>query len=218
MSLHCFNINTHTHTKSGINSICCFISFSSHYLDISANVLGNIEHNAFEDLVELRLLDLSSNHLKDLTLKLPDSVEDVSLARNQLKYWPINYIPKNLQKLNLQENELKEMFSIAALNKHKIEFSSLRFLNISKNYINSLPATITFPVLEVLDVSYNEFPSIPQYLGSQASNLKELKLRGNPIKNIEFTTKMTAHKFDLSELTKLVELDASVFNSIGWYF
>lgn len=188
--------------------------FCRNYLNISANVLGNIEHNAFYGLNALQVLDLSLNHLKDLALKLPDSVEHVLLASNQLEHWPMSNLPKNLQILELQENELTEIVSTAAA-KNRIEFSTLKFINISRNHINSLPSTLSYPVLEVLDASYNEFLTVPQYLGKQAPNLLALKLRGNPIKAIEFTTRMSAHIFDLSELPMLTEFDANVFNSIG---
>lgn len=188
--------------------------FCRNYLNISANVLGNIEHNAFYGLNALQVLDLSLNHLKDLALKLPDSVEHVLLASNQLEHWPMSNLPKNLQILELQENELTEIVSTAAA-KNRIEFSTLKFINISRNHINSLPSTLSYPVLEVLDASYNEFLTVPQYLGKQAPNLLALKLRGNPIKAIEFTTRMSAHIFDFSELPMLTEFDANVFNSIG---
>lgn len=179
-------------------------------------MLGNIEHNAFQEFVELRLLDLSSNHLKDLILKLPDSLEHVLLARNQLKYWPMNNLPTNLKSLELQENELTEIFNSAAT-KNRIEFASLKFFNISRNHIDSLPSTLSYPALEVLDASYNEFLTVPQYLGTQAPTLKVLKLSGNPIKTIEFTTKMSAHIFEFSNLPMLTGFDANVFNSIGKY-
>lgn len=193
-----------------------FLPPRSEYINVSANILGNIEPNAFEGFEALQTLDLSSNQLKNLALILTESIEYISLAKNQLKYWPIKKLPANLQTLELQENELIEMFDSA--NKNKVEIASLKYLNISRNHINMLPSTLHCPMLEVFDASYNEFNNIPQYLGKQAPVLKVLKLRGNPIKTIEFTTKMSAHIFDLSELPLLTEFDASVFNSIGLYF
>ncbi|XP_031622929.1 carboxypeptidase N subunit 2-like [Contarinia nasturtii] len=185
------------------------------YINVSSNILGNIEPNAFQELDELRTLDLSSNNLKDVLLKLPDSIEHISLAKNQLKYWPMAIHPKNLQKLELQENELIEIFNTATASKNRIKFLSLKYFNVSKNHINSLPSSLHYPALEVFDASYNSFESIPQYLGSQIPNLKELRFRGNAIKTIEFTTKLSADIIDLSELPTLTEFDANVFNSIA---
>lgn len=186
-------------------------------MNISSNALANIEHNAFHELEALQVLDLSSNNLKDLSLKLPESIEHISFARNKLKYWPMERLTKNLLTLELQQNELVEIFNSDAVSKNKIEFSSLKLINVSSNHISSLPSVVSYPVLEVFDGSYNEFSSIPQYLGAQAPVLKELRLRGNPIKTIEFTTTLTAHILDLSELPMLTEFDANVFNSIGLY-
>lgn len=163
-------------------------------------------------------LDLSSNQLKDLALKLPDTTERVSFARNSLRFWPMNKFPKNIQVLELQENDLMEIFNSDAAAANRIEFTSLKFLNVSRNHINSMPSTLSYPVLEVFDASYNKFVSIPQYLGAQAPALRVIRLRGNLIKTIEFTTKISAHVIDFSELPMLNEFDASVFDSIGSYF
>lgn len=180
-------------------------------MNISRNDLRNIEPNAFEELQQLRILDLSLNHLKNLDLKLPENVQHVLLAENQLKYWPLKNLPMNLQTLELQENGLTEMIGA----KNQIELPSLKFLNISRNQINTMPSVFRFPVLEVFDASYNAFTNIPPYLGNQAPKLKVMNLRGNPIKTIEFITKISAHIFDLSELPLLTEFDASAFNVIG---
>lgn len=172
----------------------------------------------------MHTLDLSANNLKDVSLKLPDSVQYISLARNKLKYWPIENQPKNLERLELEDNELVEMFNTVAVGKKRIKFSSLKFINVSKNHIISMPSQLSYPVLEVFDGSFNDFSSIPQYVGIQAPHLKELRLRGNPIKTIAFSTKLSAYILDLSQLL-VTEFDANVFNSIGsinfftfWFF
>lgn len=181
---------------------------------MSQNDLRNIEPNAFEELEQLLVLDLSSNHLTNMKLLMPENIEHFSLAANQLKYWPLKNIPRHLQTLELQQNELTEMLSV---DKSRNELPSLKFLNISRNRMASLPSALRYPELEVFDGSYNAFPSIPPYLGSQGPKLKAMSLRGNPIKTIEFITKISAHIFDLSELP-LTEFDAFAFNSIGKFF
>lgn len=182
-------------------------------MNISSNILGNIEHSAFQELRSLRTLDLSMNQLKDLSLKLPQNIEYISLAQNQLRYWPIEKMSKNIQILELQENELMEI----DISKDMIEFAFLKVLNVSRNRITSLPPLL-YPVLEIFDASYNEFSEVPKYLGRQAPLLKELRLRGNLIKTIDFSTKMSAHILDFSELPRLTEIDANVFNLLGTYF
>lgn len=123
--------------------------------------------------------------------------------------------PKNLKLLELQENELTEVFNTVAVGKNRFDFFSLKFINISRNLIATLPSTLSYPDLEILDASYNKFSGIPRYLGVQAPVLKVLQLKGNPIKTIQFNTKISVHFLDLSELPLLTEFDANVFNVIG---
>lgn len=211
-----FHLRTFNDIICGICNI--FFRFYSQYLNISQNDLVNIEQNAFEDLNHLKILDLSLNRLKTvIKLALGETVEHISLAGNQLKYWPLKSVPTNLQTLELQENELIELIGVNGVGKKKIALPFLKFLNISSNRISSLPIAFNFTVLEVFDGSYNKFTTIPPYLGIQAPKLKVVKLRGNPIKTIEFITKISAHHLDLSELSLLTEFDASTFNSIGLY-
>lgn len=160
-------------------------------------------------------MDLSFNYLTNLKLMLPENIEHCSLSGNQLKYWPFKNMPRNLLTLELQENELAEMLSAG---KNQYELTFLKILNVSRNHITSLPSALRYPELEVFDGSFNEFSTVPPYLGSQAPKLKSMILRGNPIKTIEFITKISAHHFDLSELPLLTEFDAFAFNSIGQYF
>lgn len=208
-----------TYTQN-IITIECFYSMIllyrySQYLNISQNNLGNIEKNAFEESKFLQKLDLSLNHLENLALKLPENMQHISLAGNQLKYWPLKNVPLNLHTLELQENELTGAIGGG---KNRIALTTLKFLNISRNHINSLSsAFVNYPDLEVFDGSYNAFTNIPPQLGSHAPKLKILKLRGNPIKTIEFNAKISAHSFDLSELPLITEFDANAFNSIGLY-
>lgn len=177
--------------------------------------MANIENNAFHAINLLKMLDLSSNNLRDLSLELPETIEHISLARNRLKHWPMKNHPRNLQTIELQDNELTNIFNNIAANRNSIDFPFLKFINISTNHISGLPSKLSYPNLEVFDASYNAFQNIPTYIGAQAPALKVLLLKGNPIKTIQFATKITAHILDLSELPLLNELDANVFNVIG---
>lgn len=99
-------------------------------MNISQNDLRNIEPNAFEELEQLLVLDLSFNHLTHVKLLMPENIEHCSLAGNQLIYWPLKNMPRNMQTLELQENELTEMLGV---NKNQNELTSLKLLNISRN-------------------------------------------------------------------------------------
>lgn len=185
------------------------------YLNVSSNVLSNIENDAFQQLHSLQTLDLSANNLKALSLKLSDGIEHLSIASNQLRFWPIADVPKNLRVLELQDNNLVEIFHIPSTVRSRIEFPSLISLNVSHNEIKSLPSGLFYPVLQELDASHNLFANLPQYLGAQAPEIAVVKFRGNPMTKIEFSTKISVQLLDLSDLPLLKDLDASQFNSLG---
>lgn len=153
------------------------------------------------------------NNLKDLSLDLPDSLEYLSIASNQLKYWPISISPQHLTELQLQENQLEEIFNIAS--RKKFEFTSLISFNVSYNQIRQLPPGLLYPKLHVFDASFNRFSNIPQYLGAQAPEIEILRFRGNPIERIDFATKMSAQIVDLSYSPLLTHVDASQFNFLA---
>lgn len=189
-----------------------FFFVSREYLDVSSNVLGNIENDAFHLLHRLRMLDLSRNHLKDISLKLPENMENLSLAHNEIVFWPIVQLPVKLKTLELQCNQLIEM--IKSKEHYFTEVASLQLLNVSHNRIETFPAMIRFPKLKTLDASYNDFPQVPRDLGEQIPEIDVLVFRGNPIESIEFGARILAHTVDFSESAKLKSINASQFVAI----
>lgn len=153
------------------------------------------------------------NNLKDLSLYLPDGLEYLSIASNQLKYWPISIWPHHLTELELQENQLEEMFNITS--RTKFEFTSLISLNVSNNQIRKLSPGLYYPKLHIFDASFNKFANIPQYLGAQAPEIEIFQFRGNPMETVDFATKMSAQIVDLSYSPLLTNVDASQFNFLA---
>lgn len=187
--------------------------FFRRLLNVSSNTLANIENDAFEKLEYLKILDLKMNNLEDLALELPDGLEYLSIASNQLKYWPISISPQQLTVLELQKNQLEEIFNIAS--RTKFEFTSLISLNVSNNQIRQLPPGLYYPKLHVFDASFNKFSNIPQYLGAQAPEIEIFRFLGNPIERVDFSTNMSAQIVDLSHSPLLTNVDASQFNFLA---
>lgn len=182
---------------------------------MSSNLLSNTEHDAFLKLVSLHALNLSKNNLNDLALKLPETIEHLDISSNSLKYWPIVNVPGNLQTLELQNNFLIEIFNGAILSKSVIEFPNVTLINVSHNHVDSLPIILKYPMLKVLDLSFNNFAEVPQELERQAPNLDWLLMNGNPIKRIAFSRKIAARKIEFSQMPLLHEVDASQFDLVG---
>lgn len=158
------------------------------------------------------MLDLSHNHLNDLSLKLPDNIENISLASNEIVFWPIVQLPAKLRILHLQSNRLVEMMK--SKEQSFTELISLQLMNISHNRIAAFPSTIRFPKLKTLDASYNDFAKVPHDIGEQVPEIDIFLFRGNPIETIEFGARILAHTVDFSKSTKLKSLNASQFRAV----
>lgn len=176
-------------------------------IDLSNNKISNIDETAFSTLSNLKLLDLSSNDLKRIVIKLPDSIELLSMNNNKLIAWPLLNTPKNLTELELHQNNLEYIFPKDS------EVQNLRILDVSNNLINFLPRT-TFSQLEKLDLSYTLIDAVPQ-LNSIAPFLRDLILDGTQIEVIEFKEQTILASISLSHLPMLKKIDARAFDNLA---
>lgn len=174
---------------------------------MSNNKISNVDENAFSSLKLLKLLDLSHNSIKRINIRLPDSLEILSMANNQLITWPLANLPKNLAELELQSNDLEYVFP------KDREVEHLRSLDVSNNLIEHLPNTQFFK-LDRLDLSYNQLSMVPQNLNSMTPLLQDLILDGNRIEFVSFSEKTTLRSISLSHMPNLERLDAEAFSNI----
>lgn len=190
-------------------------SISRQYLNLSVNHLSNIEHDAFLTMPELKVLDLSQNKISDVSLHLPETIEMFNISWNSLKYWPIVNIPKALRTLEVQHNQLIELFNAANTGNNWIYFLNVTSLNASHNNIDAILPRLQFPQLKTLDLSYNRFTEMPQQLGQQAPMLDWLRMNGNLMQRIEFHQEVSLRKLDFSDMPLLKELDAIQFEALS---
>jgi len=174
---------------------------------LSSNRINNIDEDAFAGLDVLKMLDLSNNNIRSVSIKLSDSVQLLTMAHNHLVTWPLASAPESLAELELQENQLARIFP------KDRQLNNLRVLNIGSNIIDHLPNTI-FPQLSSLDISYNQLTTVPQNLNDMAPLLSDLILDGNPISSVEFTEKTTLGTISLSNMLELEKLDARAFTNL----
>ena len=159
----------------------------------------------------LQLLQLEINWLKQI-----EWVKILRLARNEFTILPVeigNYL-KNCTILSLQWNKLREipscllqLPSIIELNvSHNVLVElpdvpewpfSLKILNVSHNRLTRLPKSTVGPSIEKLDLSYNQFRSVPSCVCSFLT-LLTLDLSGN--------SKISSLPVELGRLKKLYDL------------
>ena len=169
--------------------------------------MTNIDETAFQSLTNLRLLDLSNNFLKKVSIQLPDSLELLVIANNALSVWPLANTPTNLTELELQDNKIEDIFP------HDQEVNNLKIMNLSSNHIEVLPNTM-FAKLEILDLSRNYLSAVPQNMNMRTPFLRDLILDGNRIETIEFVDKITLASLSLSYMPDLQQINAKSFSNL----
>lgn len=176
-------------------------------IDLSNNKVTNVDESSFAHLTSLKFLDLSNNLIKRVFVKLPDSLEVLTMAHNQLMSWPMANTPESLSELELQHNKLEIVFP-----KDK-EVNSLVTLDVSNNLIEHWPNT-QFLKLESFDMGYNHLTSVPRNLNLMAPLLHSLVLDGNQIVSVFFEDKTTLGSISLSYMPSLESLDANAFTNL----
>lgn len=180
-------------------------------LNLSHNLITNIERESFNTLEELRLLDLSNNQLIDLQLSLPDGLQYLDLSGNKLRTWPTHNLPLELLSLNVRNNRLHELFT----GQQHWQPNKLVSLDASHNEIEALPSGGQFPELLTLDLSHNAFTTAPRQLALRAPMLDTLVLDANPIKSIVFLESVSLRRLSLSHMPLLRSIDNTSFHYVG---
>lgn len=167
------------------------------YAKIAKNNIASIGNNAFDDLQNLKKLDLHANKLTSVPRaisRLPN-LEQLNLGANSIKRISNSELISNtnLLFLILRNNELTEF--PAALPR------SIRKLSLVNNKIQSVGNVHHLQQLELLRLDGNELTSIPNAQNNISSNVEELTLCSNKI------TAESINRADaLQGLTKLRKL------------
>ncbi|XP_017270652.1 toll-like receptor 9 isoform X1 [Kryptolebias marmoratus] len=140
-----------------------YLYFYGNNLDIMWGSDNNIYMRFFQNLTNLKYLDISDNNLKSISPEVlcnfPVSLTSLCISHNPLKYFPWR--------------------NISAL-------SNLCHLDLSYNLLNQLvPEAIPFgDSLSSLDLSHNYITFIPENFFSEAKSLQYLFLSHNQIKEV----------------------------------
>ncbi|NXN20589.1 TLR1 protein, partial [Nycticryphes semicollaris] len=149
-----------------------------------------LQRNKFESLSKvsfmtsrmkaLRYLDMSHNLLSHdaaaVRCRWAESLSELDLSSNQLTHTVFECLPANVQKLDLQNNQ------IASVPKGTAELKSLRELNLASNRLADLPGCGGFASLEFLNVEMNLILTPSASFFQSCPRVRELQGGHNPFK------------------------------------
>nr|QIX11784.1 toll-like receptor 1 type 2 [Tragopan temminckii] len=128
----------------------------------------------------LRYLDMSSNLLRnsgaEKRCQWTASLSELDLSSNQLTESVFECLPVNINKLDLQNNQ------IASVPKGIAELQSLKELNLASNRLADLPGCRAFAGLEILNIERNLILTPSDDFFESCPSLKELQAGQNPFK------------------------------------
>nr|QIX11782.1 toll-like receptor 1 type 2 [Pavo cristatus] len=128
----------------------------------------------------LRYLDMSSNLLRnggaEMRCQWTDSLSELDLSFNQLTESVFECLPVNINKLDLQNNQ------IASIPKGIAELQWLQELNLASNRLADLPGCGAFTGLEILNIESNLILTPSADFFESCPSVKELQAGQNPFK------------------------------------
>ncbi|XP_023281033.1 extracellular matrix protein 2-like [Seriola lalandi dorsalis] len=157
-------------------------------LKINNNKLSALTPHCFKGLMNLLKLQLKENTLHEgsvssLAFKPLEKLVNLQLDKNRFRSLPQG-LPPSLQELEMNENQIEEVPEKALRG-----CVHLRLMNLSHNLLHEQGigerAWTGLKSLETLDLSYNQFTSVPMNLPRP---LRKLTLQHNKISHIPSST------------------------------
>ncbi|NXA30993.1 TLR6 protein, partial [Eudromia elegans] len=128
----------------------------------------------------LRSLDMSSNMLHhdgaEECCQWAGSLAELDLSSNQLTESVFECLPVNIERLDLQNNQ------IVRVPRGIVELQSLRELNLASNRLSDVPGCSGFPALAVLNIEANSILTPSTGFVESCERVGELRAGHNPFK------------------------------------
>lgn len=153
------------------------------FLDLSRNSLLDIPKGLFDKMKSLKILNLSMNNIVGLDGQIFRNLSNLthlSLSSNEIASFPEEVFSEliNLQALSLYRNNLSELPE--GIFRHLV---NLKFLDVSFNEIEKLPKYLTSKLVNLLKFEFrnNLIDEIPSYFFSNNPKLEIIDLSGNKL-------------------------------------
>jgi len=151
-------------------------------LNLANNKLSQLDQGVFNSITKLRMLRLDENNLEDINGLLAGQTELrwLNVSSNRLQWFDYAFIPKNLEWLDLHDNQIEEL-----LNYYKLgEGFNLRTLDASYNKIKKLEQLSLLPSLQTVLLKNNKISTIMPSTFRSKTNLKKVDLSANRIQSL----------------------------------
>ncbi|KAJ8916973.1 hypothetical protein NQ315_008373 [Exocentrus adspersus] len=194
-------------------------------IDLSENVIGTIENNAFTDighsLIHLKLshaLSYSVSNMPVDSIKVLLNLEELDLSHNKIKTMPDTsfHFLRRLKILELQDNiiEIVHKGTFQGDIHYNLEQIYLSFNNIRQ--INQ-HTFVNLPRLEQLHLDDNTIESLERRSFMNLENIKRLNLKGNKIATISYEAFQNLPELEDLDISynKLKSFDFSMFDQVG---
>lgn len=172
-------------------------------MDLSFNRLSSLSDSLL-NLQHLEVLRVHNNQLLSLSfLHFPPSLLELHAANNLIS--TVSFQKSSVYTLNIQNNRISEIPGNLAL------LTTLKRLNVSGNSVSNLP-DVSLKRLEVLDLSFNDFATIPETVSvKNFPELRILRVNGNRLKDVTLRSKLELESFEASYIETLEKIDENAF-------
>lgn len=181
-------------------------ALSLRQVNLHNNVIMDIEDGAFDTLDHLSDLDLSKNSINCITDFNLYNLRTLNLSQNSLEFFQSSSSDKSseLVSLDLSQNKLPLLPLLPRKNKLEyldVSHNQIQSINVTGSYSGQIfffctclapPPSATkhhtcFHHLRYLDMSYNNFQSLPESLFYTMLSLEVLNISNNCIKSFSLT-------------------------------
>ncbi|XP_039952062.1 uncharacterized protein LOC120769231 [Bactrocera tryoni] len=180
-------------------------------LNLTSNLLSDLQRNIFNGAMKLQRLYLAHNRLTTLPFQLFQSMRELQtldLSYNGLLSFPDNFFALNseLREMYLQNNAMETIGKNTFHNLRK-----LRYLDLSENKINSIDrkAFESLSNLFMLNMSMNSISTISSILFHPLNNLQQLDLSHNKF------TQLPSGVFMSQRALLVLRIDSTPLERIG---